>query len=88
MFNFTQLCEFETRHGHSWFWFSRTLLNCVSDKGDIWTEDCHDGLVRVWFPSQKYFDQLETEQFKRLINEAIEKQDWKLVKQLQERYKK
>ena len=91
MFSFTQLAEFETRHGHSWFWFSQKLLDCIDkqEQGDIWIEKTpHDGLVRVWFPSEKYFSQLEPEAFRRMINEAVEDNDFVKVKQLKERYKR
>lgn len=77
MFSFTQLCEYYTATGHSWFYFSRRLLDCVDkqERGDIEIENIDTDTVRIFFPSAKRFIGLDREAINRLVNDAFENND-------------
>lgn len=84
MFSFTQLCEYYTATGHSWFYFSRRLLDCIDkqERGDIEIENIDTDTVRIFFPSMKRFTGLDRDAINKLVSEAVADNDWERVKQL------
>lgn len=84
MFSFTQLCEYYTSKGHSWFYFSKRLLDCVDkqERGDIEIETIDNDTVRIFYPSAKRFTGLDREAINKLVSDAVADNNWERVKQL------
>lgn len=93
MIPFQVLCEFLTTHKkYSWFYLDKDILPLLSasDLEMVYVEDIKEQLiVRVWYPKEKFTEKpLYQDEFKRLVAQAIEKEDWAEVAKLKTRLRK
>lgn len=90
MIPFKEFCEFCTSNQrYSWFYITTDLWKHVKDenKSMVHLENTNDGnYVRCWYPAGKFYNRpIADEEYKKLMQQAIEKENWEMVKKLKER---
>lgn len=91
MFTFKQYCDIASSREYTWFYLNKALLDAltVEELSIIYIEPVEDSdYMRCWYPKEKFFNQpLNRDGLERLLKQAIEKEQWAEVKQLNERMK-
>lgn len=88
MITFQQFCEWATCNQlHDWFALDTTIEKSLTEEERtlIYVDEVsrHPLCTRVYYPKEKFFSrELTKEEYSSLIASAIEKQDFKFIKQL------
>lgn len=93
MIPFQEMCEFLTcNQRYSWFYFSKSLFNFrvdIEEKKLVHADFLEGDHMRCWYPASKYVGRsMHDDEFRRLLQKAIDNNDFETVKKLRDERKK
>lgn len=88
MITFQQLCEHLTSNQrNAWFLFAKEHFVEFTEQeaSQVYVEYTNDGLLRLWYPKEKFYTRIVyREEFTRLLQKALEKEDFAEVLKLKQ----